>query len=254
MQRKIGIMFAFIFIIASLITMPTVEAKTSNISLQAQIKKLKKELSQKNKEIAELKKKSFKVVNAQVLYNGGQMPSTFSDLGVTVPAIIENKGILYTPLSYISGIYGIPSNYDGKSNILYLGNKPEGVNMSDVMKPYDDSCNCTRVNESDFLIMNGIQYFKGYVFDTWLDNNTFSFNLQRKYKQFQAKVGLKDNSENDAKIRIYGDGKLLYEAVHKQGDIAQDVELDVNGIQKFEIKISGGMWLPNVVVANPILK
>lgn len=105
------------------------------------VKKLKKEIvrlndiiTSKNKEIkalkaenAKLKQNSYKVSNTKVQYKLTVLNTRYIENNVSVPSLVEIKGVRYSPVKMVTNTLGYPTVYNKKKNTLYMGFNPDGM-------------------------------------------------------------------------------------------------------------------------------
>jgi hypothetical protein len=205
--------------------------KKQVIQLQAQVKSLTSTAKAKDQEIAKLKKE-----NATLKANAATASKTkVSYKGLVKTGAITYKNNEYIPVSYLKDVFGIPVIYDRKADINYVGGKPDGSYMSDILKPYYGSA---VVNET--MIMGQESYYKGYSFSFENRAGEFAFNLNKKYTTLTGKLGFDDNlNEADgATIKVYGDGELLSVFEIKVGDLPININVDVMNVAKLQFTCS----------------
>jgi hypothetical protein len=135
---------------------------------------------------------------------------------------------------FFKDVFGIPVTYDRKQDINFVGGKPDGIYMSDIIKPYYGSAS---INET--MIMGQQSYYKGYSFTTGREGE-LAFNLNKKYTTLTGKVGFEDevNEAFDATIKVYGDGELLSVFNIKNGELPIDINVDVMNVSKLQFSCS----------------
>jgi cell division protein FtsB len=219
--------------------------------LQVQVKALTSKLKAKDQEIAKLKKE-----NATLKTNAATISKTkVSYNGLVKTGVITYKSSEYIPVSFVKDVLEIPVTYDRKADINYVGVKPNGMFMSDIMKPYYSS-NSFSFNTK--MVMGQDSYYKGFQF-SFYDGYEINFNLNKKYKNLSGKIGLDDNQssswEIDTKVQVLGDGELLGEYVIKSGDLPIDINLDIVNVTKLQFEFSDpGLGRPTVDLVDLIIK
>ncbi len=199
----------------------------------------------------------------KVVFNGQEKkpsdkPFMYNNGQAYVPASLIYNGTTYVPLRFFSEVVGLPVSYVGKEKTIYIGEKKEGAvqtgYLTDIMGPYYIESNYKIFNVNKEMKMAGKTYTKGlqlqnlsfYLSDTKYTN--FSYNLEGKYKSLNGILGLDDNSNtSNAVIEFYGDGELIKKYDLAQGSLPQNLELDITGVVKFDVKfttnyIQDNMW------------
>ena len=190
---------------------------------------------------------SIKVVfeNLKYMVDGVQKKPT------TGQGFIYN-GTTYVPLRFAGEALGKDVNWDGKNKTIWIG-KQEGtftyLSKLEYARAEDQAKRYFYFDEWQYpaglkFHVAGEQYNNGmgiilYEY-TGQNSGKISYNLNGKYKKFNTKVGIDDytkNSESIGKVTIYGDGNILHEADELiGGDLAREINLDLTGVLKLEIK------------------
>jgi hypothetical protein len=213
--------------------------------LTVQVKSLTSKVKSKDQEIAKLKKE-----NATFKANVATASKTkVSYKGLVKTGAITYKNNVYLPVSYVKDVFGIPVTYDRKADINYVGLKPEGNYMSDILKPYSSK---TEITLNEKMNMGGEPFYKGYAIlsgGVMEGHAAVSFNLGKKYSNIKGKLGIDDNNyvKDNATISIYGDNELINTIELFHGDLPTDLNLDVMNINKLTITIKADTYRPMVI-------
>jgi cell division protein FtsB len=240
-KSLIAFLFVFTFLLGNSFSPNSVLAGDTVASLKkqvtqltAQVKSLTSKVKSKDQEIAKLKKE-----NATLKANAATAAKTkVSYKGLVKTGAITYKNNVYIPVSYVKDVFGIPVTYDRKADINYVGVKPDGSYMSDIMKPYYSSEE-VKVNEK--MVMGEETYFKGYKFYLQTEAKV-NFNLNKKYSNLKGKIGFDELGwgSKSTIIKIYGDEELLEEFKFNKGDLPIDIDLDVRNINKLQFLLDDG--------------
>ena len=238
--------FVLILLLAAILTFNytfNVNASTVSIkSLQSQIKSLQaqiKSLKAQNSNLQNQIKNSYlaQPLNITYAFDGTQKQGAYTENKITVPSALMYKGIIYAPVNFIAQNLGKPASYVSSKKILYIGNKPDGNYLVDVLKPYYIH-NCDEyTNYSDAIKMGGKPYYKGYELS---DYGELLFNLEGKYKSISGIVGVRDMFWGDyaETIEIYGDDNLITKIDVYPGELPKTFSISVENVLKLRIKLS----------------
>ncbi|GBF75200.1 hypothetical protein PA598K_03589 [Paenibacillus sp. 598K] len=190
---------------------------------------------------------SIKVVfeNLKYMVDGVQKKPT------TGQGFIYN-GTTYVPLRFAGEALGKEVNWDGKNKTIWIG-KREGtftyLSKLEYARAEEQAKNYLYFDEWENPVglkfhVAGEQFNNGMgiILYGWSGNNsgTLSYNLNGRYKNLNARVGIDDytkNSESIGKVTIYGDGIVLHESDELiGGDLAREINVDLTGVLKLEIK------------------
>lgn len=233
------------FFVGGLVSTPVVEGATSVKALQNEIAKLKKE-------IKVLKENAITKPSVNVQHNGKVYGKNVKVSNKTVPAVINFKGVTYSPTKFVMDTINSPYSEELKKKIIYIGPKPAGVDMTKYVGAPYYAGNGKRMNENTSL--NGIRYPKSYELYRG-SNEVAMFNLEGKYKTLTTLIGFGDlglDYNQDTPYSIYGDGKLLNEYTFTPGELAREITINVKGVRKLEVRYHS--TFKNLVLANPVLK
>lgn len=147
------------------------------------------------------------------------------------------KGTTYVPLRFISEALGEEVGWDGKTNSIYVGEQPSGeVIRMEAMKTHTLEGQGYEQVES-FTTNTGEVFTHGYFLETRMMGNshlTPEYVLNGKYKKFEAYLAPEErwtqepSKENIGSLKIYGDGKLLYDSGPIASDILEPVKVNVD--------------------------
>lgn len=206
------------------------------------------------------------------VYNGGlkfivngidktPMDNTFDNNGSKVPASFIYEGTTYVPIRLAANLLGTNIAYDGTQKAVVLGQKPEGTYLSDI-KPFYTGNSSYKLNNDvanyiyrfTSMKMGGKDYSKGIAVSATNDNK-LSFALNGNYSSLNFDYGLDDIDNNKVKkITIYGDDKELWSGDAVPATLPKNATINVTGVLKLDIKMTGD-WEASVVdIGNPVLK
>jgi len=175
---------------------------------------------------------------------GSDKPFQYFNGQTYVPTSLIYNGTTYVPLRFFSEALDQPVKYESKTKTIYVGEIPadEIVEqyMSDIITPYyKDDYTLFEANRN--MSVAGKAYNKGYQIKGFFNSGNLSFNLEGKYTTIFGLVGLDDSRNNsDATIQIFGDEKLIKTIDIKAGDLPKQLNLDVTGVIKLDIKFTTG--------------
>jgi len=118
--------------------------------------------------------------------------------------------------------------------VPFLGLKDEVPAVASMFRPRSD-----RSLDQTPLRLGGVTYAKGLAIHS---GTTLAYRLPGKFKQFHAIVGIDDavRPGGDLKLRIKGDGKVLWEDAVRGKDRPKPIDLDVAGVKRLEISVEFG--------------
>ncbi|WP_445491620.1 NPCBM/NEW2 domain-containing protein [Niallia sp. 03133] len=222
--------------------------KQQNSSKDKEIKKQKDKVSSRDKEIKNLKSKVVKPLDDKLNYQGTIKSGNYNISNKSVPVLLNYNGVPYAPVQLLGSIYNVGSTYNSKLKTWYLGEGSNGLNMSDLLKPYVGDFN------KDDLILGGIEYKSGYRFFTSGYNGPYSnsFNLQGKYATITGLLGIADDSDslNSTSVSFYGDGNLIQTYNLIRGELPINISLPVKGVKRLELRMEESDMVGYAVWAN----
>ena len=201
-----------------------------------QIKSQKSEITKKNKTISDLNKKltySVTPLKTKVAYQGNEISGNYQLGNSSVPAVLDYKGIKYSPVNMLGDLLSAKTTYNKSENTVFFGAIPNGSYMSDLLKPYY-STEYVDINQS--MEMGGQKFNKGYSIDVW-NSSKYAVNLAGKYSNITGLIGLDDSESNEgAIVYFYGDKKLIGKYILEEAGLPINIDLDVTNIKKLEVK------------------
>ena len=173
--------------------------------------------------------------------------------GNAVEPFIYN-GTTYLPVRAIGTAFGKSVEWDGANQSVYIGKNPNSDTPSlwlDDMDYFNFQVSSTvagykwrvwnSANDKDSTgntHEHGIYYtIPSHSYNGW---QYTEYLLNAKYTKFKGEFSLTYVSRSCAtttKLEIYGDGKLLYEAITIGGILPQKFDIDVTGVIKLRIHL-----------------
>lgn len=239
--KNIALSFALVGgIVVTGVTPTTAQAaEPTKAQLQKQVSNLKSQINSKNATIRQLKSQInssyvLKTVNEQLYYKGYLSPKKVTIGNITVPSLLDYKGIYYAPVQETTSILSLPYSKDSKT--VYIGSKPKGQFMMDIkaLHPYNNSEYELNTNMS----LAGVSYNKGIALKSW-NGETYSINLGGKYSNIQGLVGIDSNvSTKTAEIKITDENdNVLYDSEIYKAELPKELDIDVTGINNLKIYV-----------------
>lgn len=152
------------------------------------------------------------------------------------------KGTTYVPLRFISEALGKPVVWEGSTKSIYIGPKPGGYYLVDVLKPYSEGSSFG----VDFVEVNktielGNEKFVKSIECSCTSNlwHYIVYNLNSQYSRLTLKVA----AERNAKVQILGDDEILWEGEVSPSDLPVDLDLNVSGVNKLTMRGYSNFWL-----------
>lgn len=195
----------------------------------------------------------------KLVVNGNPVTPQDSDGNVVDPFIAD--GSTYLPVRAVSTALGMPVEWDGKTQTVYIGKKPDGSLTSLTSLPVGRSNSSFNYNDwtgqwsnKQFSIA-GKTYSTGIAKYYWGDENSYVvYNLNSQYKTLTADIGMDDvnktSGDSTAQILIYGDGKEIYRSPKVQPGDVKSINVDLSGVNQLKIVFTGAY----PVLGNPTLK
>lgn len=179
----------------------------------------------------------------------------------------------YVPLRFIAEASGLSVDWDGNTNSIYVSgssnnnssynnqnyNNQSSSYMCDILEPFYN----TPINElktNHMVTLGGKTYYKSYYMRTWnfMDSATVSFNLGGQYSQISGLVGLEDSNNGiDTTLVVYGDNNVIKTYDLKAGNLPQNLDLNVEGINKLDFIIktnADGIHAAGVALCDLIIE
>jgi hypothetical protein len=169
------------------------------------------------------------------------------------------NGKTYVPLRFMAEASGLSVDWDGNTNSIYVGSKPQtNQYMSDILQPYFNTANKFEANLA--TQMSGHKYYKGYFIDPDdVDDSNVSFNINKNYSEINGLIGLSDMANKGSRVvEIYGDGNLLTRYELSPGSLPQNLYLSVNGVTQLNFKFIKPSnykdYVASIVLADLVIK
>lgn len=172
-----------------------------------------------------------------ILYNG-QEQQLWDDNGVQVYPLVYG-GTTYLPVRAVSGMLGLPVDWEKNTQTVFLGRKPgETQALLDVCPPYEKSepCRVYTGEQAETFRMAGDPYSNGIVF---ADREDFAlFNLGGRYDTLTFVCGHIDGEAMDAAtISIFLDGELIRQIEMTGESMPQAVTIPLDHARQLKIGV-----------------
>lgn len=192
------------------------------------------------------------------------LPSAQSNGSVTVngnpisgahPVIVN--GVPYVPAKSLASELQMPYSWNTSTNQVNLGTNTGGVQLTKVLKYYNESgfnenwqdgifthMNDYHIQNNNDMQMGNIKYQYGIQFNNFgggeeLDENIY-FNLNGRYQNLNGLVGVDDLSATTnvpITVSIKGDGQTLFTTTVSTGQLPQKLIIPVSGIKNLEFSV-----------------
>lgn len=171
-----------------------------------------------------------------------------------------HNGRTYVPLRYVSEALGENVDWDSKTGTVYIGdryNTTADFWYKNLTYMSNNGGFSYTNNATNLIKNNASEEFSNYLhlYDnyTGYSKQTFiDFPLHKKYKTFKSRVGISNEYKNcpKVKVNIYVDDKIAYSKDFKQGDMPEDVSINLTGGNKirFEILNDSGYSIKSGVI------
>jgi len=183
-----------------------------------------------------------------VILNGNQVQFNHDSR----PFVMDGRTFL--PLRTLAELLGLPVDFDPVGNNAIVGTRtaPAGGGTSlNVAAPFFDVGGVrqfpgdwwTDVTKLPSVEMGGAQYTDVVSYQSHVSRNqrypVFSLhNLNARYRMFTGHFGRVDGSPmNNATIRIYGDGNLLFSHVFTATDMPIPINIFVEGVRQLRVEV-----------------
>ncbi len=183
--------------------------------------------------------------------------------GNKVEPFIYN-GTTYLPVRAIGEAINKQVSWDGKTQSVYIGEKPGDVKyLTDVCPAYqhDDKYKEYTSSDGNSFIMAGKKYTNGFVIDTYYDTvKSALFNLNGEFDTLTFTAGHIDGSgDYNVDVNIYTDGIVVETITLTPDMLPKSYSIDLNNALQLKIEFVavGGMFLSphgEYAFANVILK
>jgi len=176
----------------------------------------------------------------EVFYNNIKLVVDGVPVTMTAEPFIY-EGTTYLPVRAVAEALGQDVQWDGQTQTVYIGKRPEGNYLTDT-DPYHATTSYTvnPSNRAEPLTIGGTKYAKGLrVFVDNYSTDTLSWNLNGQYSSLTGLVGLDDSANRWGPnvITFEGDGKELGSVTLQPGDLAKPVSLEVKGVLQLRVII-----------------
>lgn len=235
-------------------------------SLKAQVSSLQKQVSSQKTTISSLNSQITKYKSSYIMsplkigyvFNGVPKSGDYNDGKSNYPSALSYNNIIYAPVNFIAGNLGLAADYTSAEKTFYIGPKPVGVYMVNVIgKPYFISGNSVNTYTSEEKMNMGKEpYYNGYQLAGYYGGTKTGFNLAGKYKNVSGVIGLDDcDNINYTKVQVKADNNVIATYELQAGDLPQNFSWDVTNVKKLEIdKIDYGWDLSTVDIADVKIK
>lgn len=187
--------------------------------------------------------------NIKLIVDGKPIKFEKDSAGKQIEPFIHN-GTTYLPVRAVGEALGKKVDWDGKTQTVYVGEKPGEINyMTEVIEPYDmRGFEIYGLNNPEKISMGGKEYNTGYLGREYWDNHMY-FNLDNQYTKIEFEVGPTRNI--DSQFSIYLDGKL-YKTIDINGnELPKKITIPVSGVMQIRFEGNG---YNRFGIGNPILK
>ena len=156
---------------------------------------------------------------------------------------------LYAPVSPLARAFGKESTYDGNTKSVYI-NTPKPPELANAVK-LSDLTHFTRTGTHFYHVEESRDNTDTYRKDCFMiggdfftyANGTVDYLLGKQYSHMTGTIFLHFDSRDTTRehyIKIYGDGKLLYESKKITGGIQPfTFRVDLNGVDVMKITVEG---------------
>lgn len=161
--------------------------------------------------------------------------------GIDRPFIMDGRTFL--PVSVIAQELGVPVQWDAPTNTVFVGNRWAGqtANLNDAAPMFDWGGGGTPVAELASVSMGGVNYANVLRFqrnNTGSSNRFSLHNLNGDFRVLTGYFGRVDGSSmNNATLRIYGDGNLLFTHDFAAASMPIPVSAFVEGVTQLRIEV-----------------
>lgn len=190
--------------------------------------------------------------NIKLVVDGKPVAFGKNESGKQIEPFIYN-GTTYLPVRAVGEALGKKVNWDGKTQTVYIGEKPGGISyMTEVIEPYQSyQFEIYNLNNSKKLNMGGKEYNTGYIIDKGWNNYAY-FNLNSQYKEIEFEIGAL-NTYNDT-LDIYVDGNLYKTIEVKGNELPKKVSIPVSGVMQLRFEHNAANYHSRIGIGDPIIK
>ncbi|WP_312129439.1 stalk domain-containing protein [Lysinibacillus capsici] len=157
------------------------------------------------------------------------------------------QGTIYVPMRFIVESLGEEVTWDGKTKSVYIGDVPKFIALKDV-KPIGSDEDHFFHNPSSVIISTGEKFERSYQLGGYhgggaVQDHAVEYLANGNYKGFETYLApikkLAANSFGAGFLKIYADGKLVFDSGAIKDKVKVHVNLDGVSKVKFELEGSG---------------
>ncbi|MEK3729089.1 MULTISPECIES: stalk domain-containing protein [Lysinibacillus] len=157
------------------------------------------------------------------------------------------QGTIYVPMRFVAESLGEKVTWDGKTKSVYIGEVPQFTSLKDI-KPIGRDEDPLFHNPSSIVIHTGEKFERSYQLGGYhgggaVQDHTAEYLANGNYKGFETNLApikkLAANSFGVGFLKIYADGKLIYDSGAIKDKVKVHVNLDGASKVKFELEGSG---------------
>lgn len=157
------------------------------------------------------------------------------------------QGTIYVPMRFIAESLGEEVTWDGKTKSVYIGDVPKFIALKDV-KPIGSDEDHFFHNPSSVIISTGEKFERSYQLGGYhgggaVQDHAVEYLANGNYKGFETYLApikkLAANSFGAGFLKIYADGKLVFDSGAIKDKVKVHVNLDGVSKVKFELEGSG---------------
>lgn len=176
----------------------------------------------------------------KIVYDG--QGKTMLDTSGVVTYPISYKGTTYLPVRFISNMMGVDVLWDGKTETVYLGKIPGGIDFIENIKPYAQEYSSIHSSTS----RKSIKEIAGKTYDHYIYiYDSLYYDLAGKYDSLVFKAY--SNGSNTVYFR--GDNDTLISSITVTGsELPKEYNVDLTGVQQLEIDSNGGTYLFDMMI------
>ncbi|UOF91134.1 NPCBM/NEW2 domain-containing protein [Fodinisporobacter ferrooxydans] len=174
--------------------------------------------------------------------------NTYNNNGTLVPASLIYNGNTYIPIHFAADLLHMPIAWDSSLKAIFIGKQPTEY-LSDQSPTYfnnglgdgimqNNGLNYKKGSTPVYFKMHvaGKEYDKGIALETGVPI-TVRYALHGQYSKLSFVYALDDSEHHQGEtIKLFGDGKKLWEATIAPGDLPKVVNIDVTGVKELEMQ------------------
>ncbi|KQO18226.1 stalk domain-containing protein [Paenibacillus algorifonticola] len=183
-------------------------------------------------------------LNKDIAFKVDGKPVQLRDGNNNTVVPISYKGTTYLPVRSISDALGVAVDYDGKTQLIQLGEKVEGVSISSSL-----TTNTYRTKDSAQTTYNGKDY-KEALFDNAESSRSSSFILEpkKKYQKLYLQIAAVGQDLGKLTVKDTGTDTILKTTEINVADGLVTVEVDIGGANQLYVyadaKEDGAVFVP----------